>query len=57
MLQESANHGCDACRGVKGMFFFWGQPSRHLFHFKINRFWTLLGQKVGRGKLSPESAR
>jgi hypothetical protein len=38
MLQQSANHGYDACRALKGMFFFWGQPSRHLFHFKINKF-------------------
>jgi hypothetical protein len=41
---------------VKVKFFFWGQPSRHLFHFKINKFWTSLSQKAGRGKQSPESA-
>ena len=33
--QQEANHGCDAYRVLMAMFFFWGQPFRHLFHFKI----------------------
>jgi hypothetical protein len=51
-LLLSTNHGYDACRVLTAKFFSWGQPSGHLFHFKINSLPESLRQMRGAGKHS-----